>query len=438
MSTELLTQLTGSPSWESFFEEYDDTLLVKLLEESKGCLDRCEYPTDITPLKSFHGGIKNCLVKEDYTRELKSEYSCLTSYLSLPERVKAYNYGKQSPINFLKENGESVLYTIWYRISEFIGKEAAFADLKANIHKYILETIHEKKLLVNTFPYWRVWSLMNNRIQKAIAHIRTGGDLEKLIELCGCYDPTAGWGCRLTSFLLIKAKLLEEVKASGHYSDAQIDEFRHAEFYIGCDTNVALQGMYAKLTAMVCEQYDLGLESAKVHCKDCIGDGIEVMNYAKSLGISVLMTSPPTPLEQYSNCEGDSMTYAGNYMDDQNQWVRTFLSEFLYKVVAAFSDGFVAIHIDGFTININGIRRKCDVGEFFFEVLRSNREVFGKVMEVGCCYMDPIKNTRCPCNRKKCGKCGSCMKYGFCSVVDCDQPVKCDSYMIRSCYVIGQ
>ena len=443
MSLNLLQVLTGFETIDELFaHDINDDLLRKLLDAAYNDLVTGNYPKELEERTAYINKVKKqCYVKrddeksDDHSSNGKSIiYSSFTSAISLQYRVKCNNIGKESPNDYFVKSGNSFIVALRNALIEERG-EISDEDLAKELPNFILQFIQEQKLLVNSFPYWRIWSLLGLRISAAIDVINSGGDLNQLINLCGCFDPTSGWGCRMTCVLLIKAMLLNKARESGHYTESDLCEFANCTFYVGCDTNLDLQPMYDFITKFICAEYGLGMSSAKVYPYNCIGnEGLNLADTAINRGINVLITSPPTPLENYSNHDGDSMKYARNYDVNQCDWNEQFLIPFAVELVAKFPASIV--FIDGFTFRSNGKKISSDVGLFYKKILDLYPEMFYCPREIGCCYDEHIRSYDCACFKSRCRKCPGCLKRNLCDE-PCDQPKPCGSAMIRSCHITG-
>lgn len=433
MSLNLLQALTGSETIKDLYGSIEQDLLLTLLQTAYDNLVAGEYPKELEEKISFHDRkSKKCYVKQD-GEPSDIIYSSFTSAISLKYRVDCNVIGKQSPSEHFARRGNSFIVALRKAL---IAERGSISDqqLAKELPNYILQYIQDQKLLVNSFPYWRVWSMLSTRISAAIDHIDNGGSLSELVKMCGCFDPTAGWGCRMTSVLLIKAMLLNRAKERG-YEKSELDQFANTVFYIGCDTNVDLQPMYRRINEMICREYGLGVASAAVYPFDCINErGLGLADIAISSGIQILMTSPPTPLEYYSDHDGDSMKYAGNYNLNQCNWNQNFLIPFAIELVAKFPAS--VVFIDGFTFQSNGNKILCDVGSIYGNLLKTYPELFPDSCEIGCCYDESIRSSKCRCFKDRCKQCSGCLKYGLCKN-PCNQKVSCESAMIRSGYVVG-
>lgn len=430
----LLQALTGSEDLAKLFSADVGKYLEALLEIAYNDLVTGNYPKKLEDRIGFHNKTKTqCYVKLDGAPS-NIPYASFTSAISLKYRVGCNAIGKQTPIDYFAKNGNNFIVSLRNALIKEHG-EISDEDLAKQLPNFILQFIQEQKLLINSFPYWRIWAMLNIRISAAIDLINNGGDLSELVNLCGYFDPTAGWGCRMTCALLIKAMLLNKAKESGHYNDSQLQKFADCVFYIGCDTNSDLQPMYDFIIETICSKYGLGMNSAKVHAVNCISDeGIDLADIAINSGINILITSPPTPLEYYSDHDGDSMKYAGDYDVNQCDWNELFLIPFAVNLVAKFPASIV--YIDGFTFYPKGKKTLCNVDLFYKKILDMYPEMFSNPRKIGCCYDEHIRSYDCPCFKSRCRKCPGCLKRNLCDE-PCNQPNPCGSSMIRSGYIVG-
>ena len=444
--TNLLQQITGCDSWESFITEKtsNDETLKELIAVSYNDLINWNNPKEMKMAIAFHSGTnKPTFLMGESEESLK--FSSPTSYVSLLARCKANVINKESPIDLLNREGDQIIKSIFIAyLKHYNNKEKAREEVEENLLFRVIQYIQSRKLRVNSFSYWRVRSFMYNKIQRAIEFINRNdenrdNDAKTLVGICGCYDPTAGWGCRMVSFLLIKVYLLNTMIDSGKYSESQLNEFRNAKFYMGCDTNLDLQPMYKRLIKVISEMYGIS-DSAEIKSYDCISP--EGLNYAKTAinnGINLLFTSPPTPLECYSTYETDSVNqFMAN--GDSQDWINGFLVPFCSKLVAMFckKGKCAAIHIDGYTTSINNRKEKVDLGKIICVIFNQHPLSYPGFSEIAFAFDEKIRDPKCKCNKNKCGKCESCLQYGYCfsSTFTCKRP-NCNRVMSRSCYVIG-
>lgn len=484
-----LLVVTRYPNWPSFLEDVSNRDIdpdgIKFWYES---LLRGEYPKESVEVRSFiDGKTKTSFLFNDsgsplcvtnpITNSESPDHLKLTSVPSLRWRFFSHNLRGESPMEYLNRHGEDLIKSLYDAVlvaHPNMSEDEAIEYLRANLIKFVAQFMNERKMLVNTFPYWRVWSIMSRRLERALEVIANGGDIKLLLLYCGMYDPTAGWGDRLASVLLIKGYLLTKVRESGKYCDADVEWFNNSQFYVGCDTNPNLQSMYEKTIKSICDYFDMSYSSAIVYCENCISTrGISIAVNAARNGITVMQTSIPTPWEIYGIDlpEGDSMMLAdfqghvdpNKLEESQSRWMNKFLYPFMTEVASIFSgrngsiirDGIqytsevgrcAYIHADGYTVKYTDGRGRnktftYDIGGDIMSVFGNFSTIFNTnanpPSEICFGWDSAVKDKKCKCRVKACRKCSSCMNYGVCDQVPCNQSKKCYSFILRSCYCAG-
>jgi len=472
-----LLTVTGYNSWNEYIKDSSRVPIsdidIKFWYDS---LVKGEYPKQSIMVKSMtDGSVKNSFLFNSGDSTLcVTEPICemgslkLTSVQSTYYRFLSRNLRGESPMDWLNHchssnrdnchgnnNGEQLIKSLYDAAQVAypnMCEDELIAYLRTNLLKFVSEYMNEKKMLVNTFPYWRVWSVMHQRLGRALEVIANGDDIKKLM-CCSTYDPTAGWGDRLSAALLIKGYLLNMVRASGKYSSCDIEWFANVQFYVGCDTNAGLQELYGQTTSAICKYFDMGTSSAVVHCVSCISaEGIAIAT--RAAGIEVMQTSIPTPWEVYGVDlpEGDSLVLSNfqGHVDpntlgeSQSRWMNKFLYPFMSEVVTIFSrNGKCSyIHADGYTtkyIDKSGKSKTftSDIGGDIMTVLKGYGSIYGNASEICFGWDNAIKDKKCSCSRNACRKCESCKMYGVCNEIPCNAATKCYKFMLRSCYVTG-
>lgn len=478
--------VTGYNNWSEYIRnatQLPDSLLAGDIPFWLKALINGSFPQGSTKVKALDGSTKpNSFLFNDgesvisvVERTSKGEdEECLklTSVTSLYYRFLSRNLRGESPMDFLDRDGDKLIKSIYDAVLVAypeMSEDEAIEYIKANLIKFVSQFMNEKKMLVNTFPYWRVWSVMHQRLTKALEVIDRGDDIRKLVSYCGMFDPTAGWGDRLVSILLIKGYLLNKVRES-KYSNMDIEWFANVLFYVGCDTNAGLQPIYEQAIRVICDYFNMGYGSAVVHCVNCISTrGIRVAMEAADNGITVLQTSIPTPWEIYGVDlpEGDSLVLSNfqGHVDpaklgeSQSRWMDKFLYPFMNEVVTIFtrsvgvirSMGFISdigrcayIHADGYTtkyIDRYGKEKSfvSDIGGDIMSIFKNFGSIYGIVKPFEICFGwdSAIKDKKCDCRRNACRKCDSCKEYGVCNTIPCNKAEPCYRFILRSCYVAG-
>lgn len=433
---ELLKLITNFTCWEEYIKEQSLSVLtdqgildgveahITYLENMKG--PKIESLVDFyrtINVKNIHEHRENMIIIDDiYDTDEEKNDNSLIKKLSHYYRFSSNVNDKMTPFEYLKSEGDIMISQI---LTDVRGKLHDKTDceilqyVRDNFHSLVVQMLHEQRLLVSTFPILRVFSVVHDLYTEArniILNGNTRDDMTNAIKLCGCYDPFAGWGCRMMAFLMIKVSLLRAVISTGRYSNDDIDYFRNTEIYIGCDINSANRSLYDRIINLMShDQFGITPLSAVIYHLDCkSSQGIELaIRYNRRFGIT--LSSPPTPWESYSKEKGDSTTDYYNESGNYNDWCNYFMSYVLNALVGYDN---IIIYIDN---NVkNGAKWRFN--DLVLSNMKSNPLLFKNLINIGVAYGEQkLCNKNCNiCKKNKCNVCKNCIKFNLCTESGCE------------------
>lgn len=343
------------------------------------------------------------------TMLLNDETVCgpsLSSILSLVQRFKSNIAGRETPMEFLNKNFDSVVKTIISLVT--------LDGFKADPLNYISQMMHEERLLPNSFDVRRYYLFLHDRIQSSFKDIANGESVGKIMSGFAIYDPSAGWGCRLTATLIVHYLMLQRMKDSGNYSDELIDEFANSVSYIGFDTNTEMLPIYQQILDIFKSNFGLG-DVAQFNMIDFCGDEATRVLAESRIScphITVAFTSSPTVLEIYPHYN-ETLNRTGGCMN-WDGFVTGFLLK-VYSQLMRFTNVEIVFNfIDDCRITVGRKSINAMVCTKLVEYLADITNVEKKYLAWDCCC--PKKLQDCSACKKSaavdCGVCSECTK-GF-------------------------
>lgn len=276
----------------------------------------------------FSGEVNTHLVSDDCDNELS--FSSLSSLLSLPQRFKSNITNKSTPFEFLNKNFAVMIKTILGLIP--------LEEFEKDPLNYIVQYLHEERLLVNSFDIQRVFLFMRSNVLSAVEKITSHEPVQDILSCFAILDPSAGWGCRYTATTTIHLYLLRLMKESSLYSEDEIEQFANSVSYIGYDTNTEMLPIYERIKSLFAQpEFGIG-DTARFVMLDF--NGVEgnqklVDLFGEHPYIKTAFTSSPTVLEIYPHYD-ESLNEAGIKSTGRNShdctnWLM-FVEEFLLKI----------------------------------------------------------------------------------------------------------
>jgi len=439
MNSQELLELFGAKTIKGLFTNFlaaDTTneLAKTHIQYMLNVLREEQYPTEKVGRYSYHEVRNRNLVAKLKPSYILPDYpdfggfSNITSMLSIKDRFDSNNMNKKSPFKYL-ESGEqfaNVIKCIYAQLENVI--DEPLVELQENLISYLAQYFHESKLLVNSFHYSRVFTLLNGRIDEAIQLIANSAPIKDIAESVAFIDSSAGWGCRLSAALSIHVFLLQLIVESGNYSEDDIAEFGNHVIYVGFDTNQSLLSTYRRVVSLFEELYGINPNICKFHMMDftCEAAGNKLREYPH---IKIALTSSPTLLEVYPgysktlNKHGISQISGGRYnCKNWKDWVDGFLIEGIYMQLFRYSNVTTVYNvIDNCKIPNGNKTELIPLTDRLVDMLKALTSICSKVDNVYFTWSDisPFKNCRdCKANGAiECGTCSNCLGgYNGCSV----------------------
>ena len=372
-------------------------------------------------------------------RESYSKFSSPVSIKTIIIRMGCRNLGKRSPIEDLIRNYEPLkkeLRRAFDSYNERTSNRANKLYSDCDYLHYIYSFYYEQKMVPHTFPFWRSILVFTETLKPFLDDIRQKRlTAEQLARITQVNDTSAGWGDRMYHALLWR-HCLGKVLAKLGYTNEFVAEMMDYRCYIGFDVNLAMKDIYKELLANICEVLEISIgnrdpaDIATVHMIDSTSTDAFAILMKSAYGS--FLTSSPTPLEFYSDCDGDSnkrfcitdkpkgrSNQTGlDHINNGKKWILGFAAGVLsnicrvmesrYEMAKATSDNTylmrMADSIDSYSATTfeNGkmVKTNILVAEDFLKLLRIMLPSYYEADVINNCYLNTDKVSIRGC--KKC------------------------------------
>jgi hypothetical protein len=266
---------------------------------------------------------------EDFQQRIRvnTYHSSITSIITMIERMKCSNAGKPSALEHLStgDNYKKITDRIRALIDSHNQKNGTSIVAEKEMLRLIYSFYYSINMVPHTFPIYRSILVFMLRLAPLIEDVKTSElSVQTLISAIRVSDTSSGWGDRFYHSVLLNHVLAKKLAQYG-YPQSHIDDFKE-NVYTGLDVNQDTEFIYQRIREVLSAS-----EVGDVSVKLLVMDSTSRAAHVQLKGGSMILTSSPTLLENYSKAEGDSGRYSSGSdpVSDAKSWVNNYLSAVL-------------------------------------------------------------------------------------------------------------